>query len=404
MSGAWSFTSRKKLTASPAFAMEQKFKEKVEIPLLGRRQLAERAIAAARRMRFNARVTEADDQTTIFAERGVWNRLGAYAVLIGLLIISTGYFMGRGGYSGTMELRPGQSSNRIVSNESNVDNATREQAEGIRELTLPFTVECLDFQQKLMNKDGSLEHANTVDWITTVRITDPETKQKTDGVIRMNAPFDYRGYRLYQAGYERPGAARTIDLRVKPASAGESQEITIKRGGEAELADGARLHFIGFNPNFSVGRDQQVEMTSESLTSIDYRNPAANLAYVMPDGKQGEVWAFTEAYANTVVNTPFLKKYMDNGGGRFILAGFEKVPTWTVLSVQFDKGATVVFAGFTILCLMLLAVFFFSYQRLWIVVEDGNVYLGGDTNGNRLGFEDRAKKVAELIRQPQSAG
>ena len=75
MSEAWGFISRKKLTASPAFAMEQKFKEKVEIPLLGRRQLAERAIAAARKMRFKARVTEADDRTTIFAERGVWNRL-----------------------------------------------------------------------------------------------------------------------------------------------------------------------------------------------------------------------------------------------------------------------------------------------------------------------------------------
>jgi cytochrome c biogenesis protein ResB len=201
-----------------------------------------------------------------------------------------------------------------------------------------------------------------------------------------------------------PGAARTIQLRVKPAGAGESQEITIKRDGEAKLADGARLRFIGFHPNFSVGRDQKVEMTNESLTSIDYENPAANLAYDMPDGKQGEVWAFTEAYANTIANAPSLKKYMDNGGRQFILTGFEKVPTWTVLSVQSDKGATIVFAGFMILCLMLLAGFFFSYQRLWIVVEDGNVYLGGDAKGNRVGFEDRAKKVAELIRQPQTAG
>jgi hypothetical protein len=53
---------------------------------------------------------------------------------------------------------------------------------------------------------------------------------------------------------------------------------------------------------------------------------------------------------------------------------------------------------------MLIGVFFFSHQRLWIVVEDGNVYLGGDANRNRLGFEDRAKKIAGLIRQPQAAG
>src|SRR5262245_45930174 len=209
---AWSFISRKKLTASPAFAMEQKFKEKVEMPLLGRRQLAERAIAAARRMRFKARVTEADDRTTIFAERGVWNWLGAFALPIGLLAIFAGYFITGRGYTGNMLIRPGQSSDQIVRNGFNFDNATREHGEGTRELTLPFTVECLDFQQKLMNKDGSLEHANTVDWITTVRITDHETKQKTDGVIRMNAPFDYRGYRFFQAGYKMPATARTIQL------------------------------------------------------------------------------------------------------------------------------------------------------------------------------------------------
>ena len=50
-----------------------------------------------------------------------------------------------------------------------------------------------------------------------------------------------------------------------------------------------------------------------------------------------------------------------------------------------------------------IAVFFFSHQRLWIVIEDGKVFLGGDANRNRLGFEDRAKKVMALIREPRNA-
>jgi len=404
MSEAWGFITRKKLTASPAFAMEQKFKERVEIPLLGRRQLAERAIAAARKMRFRSRVTEAADRTTIFAERGVWNQFGVYALIIGLLTIFVGYFLTSRGHTGSMRIRPGQSSDRMVKNEFNIDNETTGHAAGVRELSLPFTVECLDFQQKLMNKDGSLEVGNTLDWITTVRITDPETKQKTDAVIHMNAPFDYRGYRFFQIGYNMPATARAINLRVTPMSGGESQEVTIQRDGDAKLADGARLRYSGFHPNFSVGRDQKVEMTRESLTSIDYGNPAANLAYIMPDGKEGEVWAFNETYAKKVANAPFLKRFMENGAYQFVLTGFEKAPMWTVLSVRFDPGRKFVYAGFTILCLMLIAVYFFSYQRLWIVVEDGNVYLGGDANGDRLGFEDRAKKVAALIRRPQTAG
>jgi cytochrome c biogenesis protein len=401
---AWSFITRKKLTASPTFAMAQKFKEKVELSHLGRQQLTERAVAAARKMRFRARVTEADDRTTIFAERGVWNRLGAYAVHIGLLTIFFGYFLTSRGHTGSMPIRPNQTSDRILKNEFNIDNATTEHAINVRELQIPFKVECLDFQQKLIDKSGSLGLGNTLDWLTTVRILDPESNQTTEAVVHMNTPFDYRGYRFFQQSYQMPATARVIKLRVTPASGGQSQEVTIPRDGEAKLADGTRLRFNGFNANFSVGRDQQVVRSQELMLSMNYENPAAYLSYVMSDGKQGEVWAFNEAYANTVANAPFLRKFMDNGAYQFVMTGFEKAPMSSVLSVQYDPGSKVVYTGFTILCLMLIAVFFFSHQRLWIVVEDGNVYLGGDANRNRLGFEDRAKKIAALIREPQSAG
>ena len=395
---AWSFITRKKLTASPTFAMAQKFKEKVELPKLDRRRLVERAIAAARKVRFRARVTEANDRTTIFAERGVWNRLGAYVVHIGLLTIFFGYFLTSRGHTGSLDAMPGRSSDRMVKNEFNIDNAM-EHAIGIRELKLPFTVECLDFQQKLIDKSGSLDQTNTLDWITRVRIVDPEIGKNTEAIVHLNSPLDYRGYRFFQQSYQKPYTARMIKLRVTPMKGGEPQEVTIQRNGEANLADGTRLRYSEFNPSFTVGSDQQVQMPSG-----EYENPAAHLAYVMPDGKQGDVWALNETFAKTVANAPFMRKFMDNGVYQFVLTDFEKAPTASILSVQFDPGASVVYAGFTILCLMLIAVFFFSHQRLWIVVEDGNVYLGGDANRNRLGFEDRAKKVAALIREPQSAG
>jgi cytochrome c biogenesis protein len=401
---AWSFIRRKKLTASPTFAMAQKFKEKVELPELSRQQLSERTIAAARKMRFRARVTETDDRTTVFAERGVWNRLGAYAVHVGLLTIFFGYFLTGRGHTGSMSAVPGESSDSMLKNEFRIDNASMEHAVGTRELKLPFTVQCLDFQQKLIDKNGSLEQTNTLDWITRVRIVDPEIGKSTEAIVHLNSPYDYRGYRFFQTSYIPPYNARVIKLRVTPMNGGQSQEVTIQRNGEAKLADGTRLRYglfnPSFNPSFTVGRDQQVQMSNAS----DYENPAAHLAYVAPDGKQGDVWAINENYANTIANAPFMKKFMENGAYQFILTDFEKAPTASVLSVQYDPGARVVYAGFTILCIMLIAVFFFSHQRLWIVVEDGNVFLGGDANRNRLGFEDRAKKVAALIREPQQAG
>src|SRR5499433_1810940 len=243
---AWSFIRRKKLTASPTFAMAQKFKEKVELPKLDRRRLAERAIAAARKMRFRARVTEANDRTTIFAERGVWNRLGAYVVHIGLLTIFFGYFLTSRGHTGSLDAMPGRSSDRMIKNEFSIDNATTEHAIGTRELRLPFTVECLDFQQKLINKSGSLDQTNTLDWITRVRIVDPEIGKNTEAIVHLNSPLDYRGYRFFQASYRPPYNARVIKLRVTPLNAtingGQPQEVTIQRNGEAKLADGTLLH------------------------------------------------------------------------------------------------------------------------------------------------------------------
>ena len=50
-----------------------------------------------------------------------------------------------------------------------------------------------------------------------------------------------------------------------------------------------------------------------------------------------------------------------------------------------------------------LRVFFFSHQRVWALVEEGGgqkgfeVVLGGNTNRNKLGFEDRFKRLTAAI-------
>jgi cytochrome c biogenesis protein len=396
---AWSFISRKKLTASPTFPMAQKFKEKVELPLLGRQQLVERAAAAARAMRFKVRITEQEARTTIFAERGVWNRLGAYAVHVGLLtIFASGFWNNYRGFTGGMWVEPEKTSDRMNQQVFNIENATTQYAVGQVEMQLPFTIEGLDIQQKLIDKNKSIDASNTLDWLTRVRIHDHETGQKTEALVHMNNPYDYRGYRLFQASFNPFGNARTIKVKVTPAPGGAPQEVTIQRNGKAALADGTQLHYFEFNPSFTVNANQEV-----GITSRDYVNPAAHLAYLKPGGEQGQAWAFTESYINEISNAPFLKsKFLDTGPYRFVMTDFEKVPHQHMLSIQYYPGTKLMYTGFTILCLMLMGVFFFSHQRLWIVVEDGNIYLGGNANRNRLGFEDRAKKVIALIGEPRT--
>jgi cytochrome c biogenesis protein len=89
-------------------------------------------------------------------------------------------------------------------------------------------------------------------------------------------------------------------------------------------------------------------------------------------------------------------------GYTYALVDFEKVPEMHALSIQRDPGARVVYIGFALLALTLVAVFFFSHQRVWMLIEEGKgktyeVVMGGNTNRNRLAFEERFKKLTAAI-------
>jgi cytochrome c biogenesis protein len=398
---AWSFVRRKKLTASPTFAMAQRFREKVELPHATREQLVERATKAARSQKFGVKVTAEENRTTIFAERGAWNRLGAYAVHVGLLTIFAGGFLTSRGHTGGMWVEPGKTDNKMSKQVFNLENATNQFAVGKQDLQLPFTIEGIDIQQKLIDKSKSIDTGNTLDWLTRVKIRDPEMGEEREALIHMNKPYDYRGYRFFQASFTSFGAAREIKLRIAAAGSTQSEEVTIERNGEKRLPDGTVVRFIEFNPDFTVDANRQVGV-GPGVTSFD--TPAAHLDIRKPSGERVEVWAFTEDQQKKMANAPFLAQaFLNMGGYQVTLLDFEKVPQAHMLSIQYDPGVKVVYIGFLTLCLTLILVFFFSHQRMWIVVEEGVVSLGGDANRNRLGFEDRLKKIAARIREPQPA-
>ncbi|HEY6400277.1 MAG TPA: cytochrome c biogenesis protein ResB, partial [Blastocatellia bacterium] len=126
---AWSYILRKQVTASPSFAMAQDFKEKIELPILGRERLIERAATAARAMKFTLRVTPQMTTATIFAERSAWNRLGAYALHVALMMIfASGLWDHYLGYAGRMWIEPDKSSDKMVPHMFKVGNATAQHA------------------------------------------------------------------------------------------------------------------------------------------------------------------------------------------------------------------------------------------------------------------------------------
>src|ERR1044072_3750342 len=92
-------------------------------------------------------VTEKNGKTFVFGERGVFNRLGAYAVHVALLTIFTGGFLtSQFGVTGQMFLQPGGSESTISGIDFDLD-----QTKTVT-MKLPFEVACIDISQTLIRK------------------------------------------------------------------------------------------------------------------------------------------------------------------------------------------------------------------------------------------------------------
>ena len=383
---AWTFISRPKLEASLQWLGGQEQHAAIDARDDDPERVASRVVAACRAIGLKATVTERGDKTTVFAERGAWNRLGAYAVHVALLVIFVGGFLtAQLGHTGQVAFGPGESAKEMTEIVFDLDRA--------RQLTvgLPFEVECTDIQQKLIDKTGPTSPVNTLDWLTAIRIKDPE-RGVTEGVVHMNAPFDYRGYRFFQSSFIADGKARSITLRVTPVEPGaEAQEINLMRDATAQLSDGTIVKFAGFFSDFILNG------TRGDSKSPEYNNPAAAIQLVKASGEAARGFAFEPA---AVGAGPMVGRAI--GGYKFELVGFEKVGAAHVLSVQKDPGATVVYVGFVLLMLTLAAVFLFSHQRVWATLSRGEganfeIILGGNTSRNRLAFEDRFKRLVNEL-------
>ena len=379
----WIFASKPQVTVPVRWLREQK--QTAELEMSGESDATiSRVSDAMKKAGWRKVITgEKGGRVYVFGQSGVWNRFGAYAVHVGLLTIFTGGFLtAQFGATGQMPLAPGQSTNLMFDTVVDLDKTNQITKR------LPFDVACTDLQQKLIKKEGGLSAQNTIDWMTRFTITD-ETGTH-DAMVQMNRPFDYRGYRFFQASFIPVGRARSITIKAKTANGGDVQEVTISRDGSAILADGTKINFSEFRGNFRVGEEDRDEDTS------DYQNPAAVLKVSQADVPPQTAYAFGPQMANMPVASKPVAGYT------FQLTDFEKVSDQHVLSVQRDPGSDVVYVGFVLLFLTLVSVFFFSHQRVWAAIETGtegvsNVVFGGNTNRSLNAFDEKFKRFVNSL-------
>jgi cytochrome c biogenesis protein len=385
---AWKFISTKKLSASKTHVLTQTFNANLKGD--GSADEPERVAALCKQFKLKPTITREEKRTTVFAERGAWNRLGAYAVHVALLTIFTGGFLTwRLAYTGSMVLAPGVTENAITVLDFGLSNQTKEFEPQQSDHKLPFDLACTDIQQTLIHKDGGLGAENTFDWFTRVNFKDGANL--TPGEVHMNKPVDYRGYRFFQQSYQNTANARSIKVEIRHAD-GTSEVVSILKSQTAKLADGTTLKFTNFAGNRKAQKGQP---------PTDYNDPVALLKVQTPDGKSDDVLVFPTGPQPSADGTA-AETSMINGSPAY-LKEFEKVGGSHTLSVQYDPGARIVYLGFTMLAAALISVFFFQHHRVWFVFEKDEegkprIYAGGNTNRNRPAFEQKFNAMVSAIK------
>ncbi|REJ78416.1 MAG: hypothetical protein DWQ43_12135 [Acidobacteria bacterium] len=404
---AWSYISSPKLFGTAGFLKRQIKSEEAGLDGDSPQDVAERVSRAFRDQGFKPVVTLSEDLDArsrmqlgikdegsegpayVFGQKGKWNRMGAYIVHVSLLTLFLGHFVAlQTGFDADVNMIPGEVTNEIQLIEINLDQRER------YAVGLPFTITCLEIQQKLIDPNGPIETFNTLDWRTRIQIDDPDYG-RTVADVSMNNPFSYRGYRFFQAQTIPVGNARTMEIQMTPQDGGSPFTIDLERTKSVKLDDGTVVAHEAFMPDFTFNAQGQPD-----TRSADYNNPVAILQVTPPGGETERVFAFAANVSDDIpVGAPKL-------GYKWRMTDFEKSPLAHVLSIKYDpyNGAFIAWywGGFGLMG-ALVFVFFFSHRRVWAMIGDRKpdgtyrVIVAGDTNRNHFAFEKKFNGIVTRL-------
>jgi cytochrome c biogenesis protein len=387
---AWSYISKPKTWATRGWLLNRRKHFQMTADAGDISSIAKAVAATLNKNGLKTTIGEKDGATFVFGQRGKWNRIGAYIVHVALLVLFMGHFVANyTGFNADVSMIPGQKTDQIQMIQFDLDKKERYNVQ------VPFTLACLDIEQKLVDPKGSIDVTNTLDWRTQVRIDDPQYGSKNYD-ISLNKPLDYRGYRFFQAQTIPVGSARKITLDLIAQDGGNKISVDIPRGGSTQLADGTNIAFQEFLPDFFLNQQGQPDTRSG-----EYRLPAAVLSVTPPSGTPTRVFAFGGSAAENIpVGAPKL-------GYKWRLADFERSPFAHILSIKYDPFAASFIAwyvgGFG-LVLALIFVFFISHKRVWARIEptaDGsvhNILIAGEANRNHAAFDDKFDAIIKSLK------
>lgn len=298
--------------------------------------------------------TASEEGDFLYLEKGRIARFGPYVTHISLIIIFIGALIGSFfGFDAYVNLVPGDSTAHVRTTRGNKD------------ITLPFTIQCNNFNVEFYNSGMPKAYKSDLD----IFHGDHKIAHK---VIDVNQPLTYKGITIYQASYGQAGAS-SFDIIVTNShnkhddvSLNLNQLFHIKDDSYVAVLDYSS-NYQGFGPTILVGVYKGKKLQSTSI---------------------------------------YLQKYPDFHGAeningykiRFISA---KESYYTGLQVSKDPGFPYVATGAIILIIGLIMSFFSYRRRIWIFIPkkyEHTFTIAGVADRNKYSFELEFERIVNEIK------
>jgi len=339
-----------------AFSRERimKLDEKAEKhlkPITAKISNVDEVIRMLSRKGFKVFMEKEGDKVYIFAEKGRFSRLGVYITHIALLIIMAGALIDAiVGVRGSLIVAEGDTNDVVL--------VGPEQ----KRYKLPFAVHLIDFRIKTYGEENPRVDERFAQAISSFE-SDIEIINSgsvvAKGTVKVNEPFDYGRYRLFQATYGiLDGTSKMGIIVVDRKKAHEDPENAVI--GTFEIRSGQVVEFK--NMLISIER---VILNVHDPNNRDELAPGVVLKvllnrtpYNVPVVYDPKLTAMLYSHIEQIKDFPYM--FFMNGFEPLFFSGFE---------VSYNPGTPIIWLGSIILVLGMAVAFYSVHRKIWFRIE-----------------------------------
>jgi cytochrome c biogenesis protein len=301
-----------------------------------------------------------------YAKRGRFSLFGVYIVHLSILMIIAGAIIGSiFGLEADINIKEGET--------INIANLTQDN----RIHKLDFSVRCDKFIVEFYENGNPKTYRSDLSFIRNGQV-------ERQGTLLVNHPISFDGFRFYQYSY---GAAPDIKAIVTFMNTG-------KKGGSMVLAAGDAFDLPDSKARGFVLRVEE---------NIMQLGPSIKLRIVSAK-KDVQFWVFQKVDQIIARNPNLLTEMPMFNPGRFapFVFSLDRVEQtyYTGLHIVRDPSLPVVAIGGLLMVAGLIIVFFMSYQRFWVRLEQEgtriSISIAGWSNRNNQQLQ---KKIDNLCRR-----